>query len=436
MIDSDPNHHGSGSVIRNSVVQQGVFSRGIWLSGVSGVSVHDNWISQTSKVGIFVQQLSAPPGSGNLLDTAPSSNVTIQNNYVDSAISYGGISTGPLLDAASIQVMSESGQGGQVSSNPNTNITIQNNLISNSPRSGIRVENVASGQAANNNIIGYGLAATSNVYNAPSCCETLAQYEADFRQPVIVMSSTGFSNSSNTSTTDAGTLIAGVSAASYSAKVAPGSLVTAFWNNPKAPQIVSPQPWQTTLGGLSVSVTDSAGVGRLAPIYYFGLGQFSFQVPESTATGLAAVTVGSFTGRLLVDSIAPSLYSQDGSGRGVAAATWALYPATGNVTTGFVATIPCPSTGCVAAPIDLGGTSDLLYLTLYGTGLKAVTAQSVVRATIGGFSAKVAYIGPQGLAALDQVNLLVPHSLAGAGEVPIVLSIDGQTANVVTARLK
>jgi hypothetical protein len=39
-------------------------------------------------------------------------------------------------------------------------------------------------------------------------------------------------------------------------------------------------------------------------------------------------------------------------------------------------------------------------------------------------------------AALDQVNLLVPHSPAGAGEVPILLAVIGQTSNVVTLRLK
>jgi len=34
------------------------------------------------------------------------------------------------------------------------------------------------------------------------------------------------------------------------------------------------------------------------------------------------------------------------------------------------------------------------------------------------------------------VNLIVPRSLAGAGEVPVVLTVDGQTANVVTVTVK
>jgi uncharacterized protein (TIGR03437 family) len=51
--------------------------------------------------------------------------------------------------------------------------------------------------------------------------------------------------------------------------------------------------------------------------------------------------------------------------------------------------------------------------------------------------AAVAYLGVQSqYPALDQMNVIVPHSLAGAGEVPIVLTVDGETANVVTISLK
>jgi len=49
----------------------------------------------------------------------------------------------------------------------------------------------------------------------------------------------------------------------------------------------------------------------------------------------------------------------------------------------------------------------------------------------------VAYAGPQPqFAGLDQVNLYVPRSLAGAGEVPVILTVDGVTANVVTVNIK
>jgi len=438
MIDADPARHGSGSVIRNNTVHQAVFSRGIWLSGVQGVTAHDNFITQTSKIGIFVEQLTAPPGSGNLLDTAPSSNVTIQNNVVDSSMSYGGISEGPILEGASIQVLSLSANDGQVSTTPDSNITIQNNLISNAPRSAIRVENTAGGQVNGNLVQGYGTAATTAVYYAPSCCETVAQYESDFKQSVLMLNNTGFPSPANTTAATAGALISSVSAASYFPKAAPESLVTAFWNNPAVSTVVaSSSAWPNTLGGLTVNVTDSAGVSRQAPIYYVASTQLSFEVPTGTAAGIATVAIGSYTGGLQVDTVAPSLYSQNSSGQGVAAAGWALYAASGGITTGFAANFPCAAGSCVAAPISLGGPDDSLYLTLYGTGLRGFSGLANASATIGGVSAQVAFVGAQGqYPVLDQVNILVPASLAGAGEVPVLLTIDGQTANAVTVALK
>jgi uncharacterized protein (TIGR03437 family) len=60
-----------------------------------------------------------------------------------------------------------------------------------------------------------------------------------------------------------------------------------------------------------------------------------------------------------------------------------------------------------------------------------------VSVTIGGAVAKVLFAGAQSeYAGLDQLNVVVPRSLVGAGEVPIVLTVDGQTANAVTVSLK
>jgi uncharacterized protein (TIGR03437 family) len=37
---------------------------------------------------------------------------------------------------------------------------------------------------------------------------------------------------------------------------------------------------------------------------------------------------------------------------------------------------------------------------------------------------------------LDQVNVMLPHSLAGAGTVNVTLTAAGQTANVVTVDIQ
>jgi uncharacterized protein (TIGR03437 family) len=87
--------------------------------------------------------------------------------------------------------------------------------------------------------------------------------------------------------------------------------------------------------------------------------------------------------------------------------------------------------------MNLGKPGDQLILTLYGTGLRNNTGLANAVATVGGARASLLYVGAQPqYPGLDQVNLVVPPSLAGAGEVPVVLTIDGQTANAVTVNLK
>jgi len=90
-----PIHAGAGSVIANNLVQEGISHVALAL-GRDDMSVHDNFIQR--------------PASRDLRSTGerqrsagrPSSDVTITNNVVDSAINYGGPSIGPIVAAASI----------------------------------------------------------------------------------------------------------------------------------------------------------------------------------------------------------------------------------------------------------------------------------------------------------------------------------------------
>jgi uncharacterized protein (TIGR03437 family) len=57
--------------------------------------------------------------------------------------------------------------------------------------------------------------------------------------------------------------------------------------------------------------------------------------------------------------------------------------------------------------------------------------------TIGGLDATVLYAGPQGIyPGVDQVNVVIPQSLAGGGNVPVVLSIGGVTSNTVNVTIQ
>jgi len=57
--------------------------------------------------------------------------------------------------------------------------------------------------------------------------------------------------------------------------------------------------------------------------------------------------------------------------------------------------------------------------------------------TIGGRAVPVQYAGAQGsFAGLDQLNILLPSNLRGAGTVTVLLTVDGVQANAVTISIQ
>ena len=433
VVDADASRRSSGSVVAYNTVQEGVFSRGVWLAGVEGVNVHDNFIQRTSNDGILIQELNS-----GAFPAGPSSGITIKNNVVDSALSYGGISIGPVVAAASIHSVAESSVNGQVTSSPFSTVIVTGNRVTNSPRTAIRLENVSGGTIANNMIQGFGLAPSANVYLIPPCCESMAQYLSDFTMAVLTNS--GLYTSTPNTISDATGLLSTVSSAGYFPRVAAGSFAVAFGTNLTSATLVATQPLPTSLGGVTVQITDSGGNTQGAQIYYVTPSAVCFLVPPGTASGIATVAIasstGSFTGGAQIDSVAPGVYTANASGSGVAAALAAIYGASGTVTPQSVFNCPSGAGSCVSVPMSLGGPSDNLIVSLYGTGWRNSAMQNTW-ARIGGVPSTVQYIGPvAGAPGLDQVNLFVPRSLAGSGEVPVVLTTNGQTANTVTISLQ
>jgi uncharacterized protein (TIGR03437 family) len=74
-------------------------------------------------------------------------------------------------------------------------------------------------------------------------------------------------------------------------------------------------------------------------------------------------------------------------------------------------------------------------LIVYGTGFDTA-GTSNVSATVNGVNATVLYAGPGGSAGLDQVNILLPASLAGAGNVNVQLTAAGVDANPVQVTIQ
>jgi uncharacterized protein (TIGR03437 family) len=219
------------------------------------------------------------------------------------------------------------------------------------------------------------------------------------------------------------TPVATVSAASFArgAPVANESIVTAFGSD---------------LAGASIMVTDSFGITRAATLFGSTAGQISFHIPEETASGTAFVMVlrnqAVAAGSLKIVDVAPGLFSANGNSEGIAAATVLRVKADGSRNVEFVATFDAVRGTFVPAPGDPGPEGDQLFVTLYGTGLRFHSGMANVKVTIGGVTAEVLYAGPTpGSIGLDQVNARVPRSLAGRGQVDIVVSVDGKTANTV-----
>ena len=91
----------------------------------------------------------------------------------------------------------------------------------------------------------------------------------------------------------------------------------------------------------------------------------------------------------------------------------------------------------VPLPLNLGPAGEEIVLVLFGTGMRSRSALSAVTASIGGAPAQVDYAGPQGdFAGLDQLNVHVPRSLIGRGDVDLVLMVDGLPANTMKLNVR
>lgn len=204
--------------------------------------------------------------------------------------------------------------------------------------------------------------------------------------------------------------------------------------------IAETAPLPTSLGGVSIEVTDSAGVKRPALLHFVSPEQINFLLPAGARSGAATVTVAKADGQKLavpveVQAVAPGLFAANANGQGVAAAVALRLDAQGKQTSQLVYQCGGGAGTCTATPLDLGGESDQLILLLYGTGLRG--AAGAITATVGGQTAPVLGVAAQPqYVGLDQVNVLVPRSLAGKGEVPILLTVDGKKSNAVTVNIK
>jgi uncharacterized protein (TIGR03437 family) len=219
--------------------------------------------------------------------------------------------------------------------------------------------------------------------------------------------------------------------------VAPDGLVSAFGADLATITSVSGK-FPTSLSGTTVTLLDSANVTHNAQIYSVSKEQVNYLVPSGASSGPATVTVTSgdgvkTTGIVLVQPVAPGLYTANSNGLGVPAAI--AVTAHSNGSQSSVNTFTCGgSGGCVPAPISLGSSTDTVVVELFGTGIRHLSSLAAVTATINNEKLQVLYAGmqPNDLG-LDQINVEIPHSLAGSGQVNLVMNI--ATSSGVTVPL-
>jgi uncharacterized protein (TIGR03437 family) len=195
-------------------------------------------------------------------------------------------------------------------------------------------------------------------------------------------------------------------------------------------------PVPISLDGNTVTVTDSDGIARQAPLYFVSPSQINFEIPTGTAMGTATVTIQNQNGTtqsavIQIGSVSPGIFELNGSGL---VAAWVL-PVISGAQQPLLPVWQVVAGGVVPLAVSLGPSTEQIYLEMYGTGIRNAKTVTV---TMGGLSVPVLYYGAApGYAGEDQVNIgPLPAALAGQGSVKIGLAADGQQANAVTVTIQ
>jgi uncharacterized protein (TIGR03437 family) len=228
--------------------------------------------------------------------------------------------------------------------------------------------------------------------------------------------------------------------ANFNTTVAPDSLVSIFGDNlAAAPVSAALLPWPPTLGGASVVFRDSTGIDRLAALKFVSPGQINAVVPADVPLGQVTVIVRSATadvqsGTATIANVAPGLFSGNGMGTGAAAAAVQTSRADGS--TILQQAFSCDGHGnCTPLPINLGTDADQNTLILFGVGIRG--GGPAVKVRIASQDLTPTYAGPQPqYGGVDQVNVPLPGSLRGTGDVPVMMVIGDQVSNTVVVHFQ
>ena len=220
--------------------------------------------------------------------------------------------------------------------------------------------------------------------------------------------------------TGGGSLVNLVNSASFNSPVAPNSIATVFANPGQSLTSVtaaaSSVPLPTNLSGTQVFINDAP-----VELFYASPGQINFLMPQVNAGAVSVVVIGSNGERTEGSALTgpnPAVFTANSNGSGVAAA---------QVTADGRNYQRIYDNNKLAVPVSvtIGGQPN--YLVLYGTGIRN---QPGLEVRVGGQLCQVTYAGPHSsLPGVDQINVRLPESLRGVGNVAIIVSAAGFVSN-------
>jgi uncharacterized protein (TIGR03437 family) len=230
--------------------------------------------------------------------------------------------------------------------------------------------------------------------------------------------------------------LSAASAASYASdSFAPDELVTLFGSDLAGTQVSALTAPAATLGGTRVTVRDSVGIDHSASLLFVAPTQANILMPWDAAFGPATIALTNSEGfkvsaEIVVSPVAPGLFTAGGAGSIPAGQMVRVHADGSSDAPRDLARFDPASQSWVAVPINAPNPGDVIYVILYGTGVRHFVSPPTC--TIGPHSVPVAYAGPQdGFAGLDQINVPLPTGLT-AGPVKLSITADGVASNAVT----
>lgn len=218
--------------------------------------------------------------------------------------------------------------------------------------------------------------------------------------------------------------VAVVDSASFRAGAASESIASAFGTKLASTLVAGTSAvLPTTLDGTTVYIN-----GVNAPLFFVSPGQVNFAVPVGTLSGPASIVIvakdGTVSqGQILIGDISPGIFTRLANGNGAPAAV-------ASNDNGVTYTIVMSNADGTPVEISAGN-----VVVLFGTGLRFRSGE--MTATAGGVTGSPSFVGSQGgLVGLDQINLTIPQSMAGKGEMDLVFTVDGKATNAVKIKVK